>query len=379
MKILFIFLVFGLTQSIYSQKLNSSKEILLDSIKYYRFGLEYDSTCFYAEYFEYNNEGKIIHMHSPNDTIKYNYYPEKYEIYSFKKGCPPYDCNELTKLSTEKYSTIYFNSKGLDTLICDSIISESSMVSPAGSHYLISIDNYYRFYDSNNRDTLDLYIIKKCISYNSITHDTFKYNNLKKVTFYNDNGLDTLSIIYKVDSMQFWVRKTFFESGLDTTFIIYEANLSYPIKNIVDWYTSNKFMKSYNSVGQLIKYATSWYNSKYLENFDYYYNEFGKLKVVYHKELNYKKFYYYSNESSEILIKYLTKGLIISPNPVKDNLYINSPNDILKFNLVDLNGRIIISGKKCQNPIKISHINSGIYFLNIQTETCNYISKIIKY
>lgn len=74
------------------------------------------------------------------------------------------------------------------------------------------------------------------------------------------------------------------------------------------------------------------------------------------------------------------KDLIIFPNPVQNKLTIQSTsNDFDNFSITDINGRIILSIEKyISNEIDVSTLNSGMYFLNIQSSEGNVTKKFIK-
>lgn len=70
----------------------------------------------------------------------------------------------------------------------------------------------------------------------------------------------------------------------------------------------------------------------------------------------------------------------IYPNPAKDFIQINSKqNNLLNYNLVDVSGRIILSGKLSGSNSKISteKIPNGNYILNLKGENLNHSQKII--
>lgn len=67
------------------------------------------------------------------------------------------------------------------------------------------------------------------------------------------------------------------------------------------------------------------------------------------------------------------------PNPVKEILYVQNENNIICFEIIDINGRIILSrtDNTKEMQIGLSSISKGIYFIRIQDEKGIYSEKII--
>ena len=67
------------------------------------------------------------------------------------------------------------------------------------------------------------------------------------------------------------------------------------------------------------------------------------------------------------------------PNPVKDILYIQNKNNIFSLEIIDINGKIILSqiDKAKEIQVDISAISKGIYFIKIQDKEGSYTEKII--
>lgn len=75
-------------------------------------------------------------------------------------------------------------------------------------------------------------------------------------------------------------------------------------------------------------------------------------------------------------------GLSVYPNPVNNAFTIESKNDLAinSLTISDINGRTVktINVNAIDNEINISELNSGIYFLNIDTNNGTATKKIIK-
>ena len=79
----------------------------------------------------------------------------------------------------------------------------------------------------------------------------------------------------------------------------------------------------------------------------------------------------YENELSEIQIY---------PNPVKDLLKIDnkSTNQLISLKLHDALGRLVMNVNEVSDQIEVSHLNSGLLFLEIKTENSRITKKVIK-
>lgn len=75
----------------------------------------------------------------------------------------------------------------------------------------------------------------------------------------------------------------------------------------------------------------------------------------------------------------LNKNVIISPNPVKDILYIHLTDEKIEYiSIVTIKGSLIFDQKNGSNNINIENIPTGTYFINITTNKNTYIEKIVK-
>lgn len=73
------------------------------------------------------------------------------------------------------------------------------------------------------------------------------------------------------------------------------------------------------------------------------------------------------------------KDLIVYPNPVQDRLFIQSATDDFdSISISDINGRVVNSLKIVSNEIDVSGLQSGMYFLNIQSSEGKLTKKFIK-
>jgi heat shock protein HslJ len=89
--------------------------------------------------------------------------------------------------------------------------------------------------------------------------------------------------------------------------------------------------------------------------------------------------HYFSNEILSTPENDMSK-LNIYPNPVEDKLFIATANmDLNSIVVLDVNGRTVISQKSGDlNEIDVSSLNSGMYFLRMESATGNIVKKFIK-
>ena len=77
-----------------------------------------------------------------------------------------------------------------------------------------------------------------------------------------------------------------------------------------------------------------------------------------------------------------TQNLIISPNPVIENLFINTTiTNLTRIDIYDVLGNKVFSKEiDTSNAVNLSHLNTGIYFVKIYTrnEKLHFVKKIIK-
>lgn len=69
----------------------------------------------------------------------------------------------------------------------------------------------------------------------------------------------------------------------------------------------------------------------------------------------------------------------IYPNPVKDVLYMKSKNEIIKTQIYDSAGRIILSAKAKENAINVAELSKGSYMIKLFLKDHYEVLKFIKY
>ena len=73
-----------------------------------------------------------------------------------------------------------------------------------------------------------------------------------------------------------------------------------------------------------------------------------------------------------------TEKISISPNPVKDQIFVNNIPNITAVKIYNSEGRLLKSTKTNSNKVEVSSLMKGIYYLEIETATKNYKTKFIK-
>lgn len=71
-------------------------------------------------------------------------------------------------------------------------------------------------------------------------------------------------------------------------------------------------------------------------------------------------------------------ALLVYPNPTKETLFFNTKSIILKVEVYDSTGRLLISDSKVENGINISSLNTGNYIVKIYSDKENSTIKVIK-
>jgi len=68
------------------------------------------------------------------------------------------------------------------------------------------------------------------------------------------------------------------------------------------------------------------------------------------------------------------------PNPVKDQFHINNLQEKSDYKLLNVNGALVESGTFIEgaNSISMSNLESGIYFLQLQSKSESRTLKLIK-
>ncbi len=78
---------------------------------------------------------------------------------------------------------------------------------------------------------------------------------------------------------------------------------------------------------------------------------------------------------------FVTLGLTVYPNPVKDNLFVSSDSEITQLILTDISGKIIHEFDNISSDtfeLNITNLQSGVYLLRISTKDANKLIKLIK-
>lgn len=73
-------------------------------------------------------------------------------------------------------------------------------------------------------------------------------------------------------------------------------------------------------------------------------------------------------------------SITVFPNPSSGQLQVaaRTPTHIKSFSITNLNGQVLVQGEKthCPFSINLSHLPSGLYFLQLETATDNFVRKV---
>jgi Secretion system C-terminal sorting domain len=71
-------------------------------------------------------------------------------------------------------------------------------------------------------------------------------------------------------------------------------------------------------------------------------------------------------------------NLKIFPNPASNFLEVSSSEKIDSYQIIDLQGKVILSDDFSTNKIDITNLNSGIYFIKVRSKEKTNVRKFIK-
>lgn len=74
----------------------------------------------------------------------------------------------------------------------------------------------------------------------------------------------------------------------------------------------------------------------------------------------------------------IVSNFSIYPNPATDNLYINQINNLIKVEVINMNGQLVFTKENNLEKINVSRLQSGMYFLKVYTENGSSSKKFIK-
>lgn len=70
-----------------------------------------------------------------------------------------------------------------------------------------------------------------------------------------------------------------------------------------------------------------------------------------------------------------SEKISIYPNPAHDTLFIHTEDVEQNFQLLDINGKTVLEGKRLDKQLNISHLSNGVYFLNIGEKTFKVVKE----
>ena len=89
------------------------------------------------------------------------------------------------------------------------------------------------------------------------------------------------------------------------------------------------------------------------------------------------------DEIEDAVEEIIGNNINIYPNPTKDKIYISSDERIEEIKIYNVNGQQTTVNRQQTSStgmtINIEHLNSGVYFIKVNTDKGNYIKRFIKY
>ena len=73
----------------------------------------------------------------------------------------------------------------------------------------------------------------------------------------------------------------------------------------------------------------------------------------------------------------LDSTLKLYPNPATDKIYISSKKPLSALALYDVYGKLVLKKENNANSIDVSRLNSGVYFLEVSSNSERVVKKVI--
>lgn len=267
--------------------------------------------------------------------------------------------------------------------------------------------------------------IKLTITYNIAENDTlfvtFNNESIETQIITNNTSSQTYTFVGSEITLHFksgdGITKQGFNASYTTTFPSYCSGIVYANENgFIEDGSGNKLYNNFTGCNFLIYVANATsitldftkFETELNKDFLYIYDKSdGKIlletlsgtleQTVYTfytniLELTFKtdelntfdgwELYYTSSQSSIQEIDHSLDNIIIYPNPTSNQLYILNENVMIESVIVyDVNGRTVKLEhiNDFSSNINVNHLNSGVYFIRIQTKSGSTIKKFIKY
>lgn len=295
-------------------------------------------------------------------------------------------------------------------------------------------DNQYRydyFYDLNNNDTAYIFYMwnvnsseweetrkEVCIigmhgnidttyNYTFDTNNLWIYSYKYEYNYDNNNNLTRFISFDWDEENQLWIENIKYDYVYDS-----DGNQNVEIFyfwNVTEWTPNSKTEKEFdsnrnNTISIQYMYNEGWipsvksesvFNPGFLSNeilipqsiqneYDYYNNQISSMKTFIYQdgnwELSNEKNYYYSNTSASIADKQLT-GISLYPNPAKNTISIDKgENDLVFVSIYNIMGQLLLQKtlNSDNSHIDISHLQKGMYIIDLKNEKGNCLKKFIK-
>lgn len=227
--------------------------------------------------------------------------------------------------------------------------------------------------------------------------DSFIYNSSGKVEYEYDctinNGIKSCSFRYKnvYNSSGDIIEKTFqkhlggsWNDDYRTTYTYNSSNeLVEELKetyngSLSTWSNNSKVEITYSG-GKVVSRKRSYYNSgtwTLLEDFKYFYNPNGTLKEAYFTPVS-RALYFYDPATTGIN-NVMADDIAVYPNPSNGRFTIDVANVTSTIVVTDVAGKQVYTGNATGSlTVDLSHLQKGVYLVNITNESGSSTQKIV--
>lgn len=377
------------------------------------------------EQYTYDEQGNILeHIYSEwnsvdNDFRNLYQQTNEYLVGDLMKYIFSYWNN--TNQSWEVYSFVeYHYNNGLKVLASGFLISNADTLYMSKMDWIYGEDHHpmlFRYYNFDNTDSTWYVIDQQEYLYDNYGNQSMikRYTlnstidslliHQKELYSYNEKGNKTNEFYTDYEYTLIGDKIV----GLDSAG--YEYSFSYNSADLLlielyhDWYPWSdpnetfKYEYEYDDNNNLVcqsyyksssstewqgleKYIADYINVSEIKQYAYYYWDDEVSDWVLNNQSVRGIYYYHENQTSINPQNDLPKIIVsLYPNPVNDNLTIETNNDLALFTLklYDIYGKLVVKEMFTDDlHVNIAHLNMGIYTCVIESGEKSYISKVIK-
>ena len=352
---------------------NSSTQSWADTshyIKYYENGLY--SQYLYRHWNYSNNEFGI--------GFKFHYFLNNNGDYEYDIDYI-WDADSLAWILSEKYN-YYYDTNGYRD---ETLIQSWDSVADEWRNYKQRLYTYDT--NGNNIQTI----------WHTWINDTEEWINSRNYLYtYDTNGNQTKEFRQNWDSnIEEWVNSKQYISTYDNNGNLIQRLAQEWKIEIEDWENSSQHLYNYDAKGNLTQHLVQHWNRN-IENWENLYqnlyiydnneNQTQQLQqnwdISIEEWVNSFKYNYYWSEFEISGIESVNYHEVsVFPNPATDKLRISSEISLKKaiVNIFSISGKLIYNSTLADNSIiNINDLPAGVYIIKINSESINFVDKIIK-